>query len=69
MKFLYFLELFMFPIVTILLQYCLIGNISEMFSIKFTVPFIISVIVFPKFLACASLTNYGKKLEKFPRIL
>ena len=43
-------------------------NNSEMFSIKFTGPVIISVIILLKFLACASLKNYGKTHGNFPRI-
>ena len=35
-----------------------------MVSIKLTGPVIFSVIFFPKFLACASLKNYGKKTWK-----
>ena len=43
-------------------------DISAMFSIKFTGLVIISMIIFPKFLACASLKNYGKTHGNFPRI-
>ena len=35
-----------------------------MFSNKFTGPVYISMIFSPKFLACASLKNYGKNLWK-----